>query len=150
MSKTTSDKFQVEFSFLGSVENIRKFSIVGKNIVQSIWPDNPNLAFEVELCLTEALSNAHFHAHNEKCEKRLSYKIIGIGDNIRIHVFDSGNGFSLEHEIQRNEFDLLLDHGRGLKIIRNLVDRLDYSRGKQRNKLTIEKKVSSDVNKNGE
>ena len=150
MSKTTSDKFQVEFSFLGSVENIRKFSIVVKNSVQSIWPDNPNLAFEVELCLTEALSNAHFHAHNEKCNKSLSYKIKGVGDKIRIHVFDSGNGFSLEQEIQKNEFDLLLDHGRGLKIIRNLVDRLDYSRGKQRNKLTIDKKVRSEVNKNGE
>lgn len=150
MNKTQSDRFQVEFSFLGSVENIRKYSIVGKNFIQTIWPDNPNLAFEVELCLTEALSNVHFHAHKQNSEAKLVYKMNGIGNDIRIQVFDSGSGFSLEQQIQRNDDDLLLDHGRGLKIIHNLVDRLDYSKGKQRNKLIIEKKVTSEKNSNGE
>ncbi len=142
MSKTLTDSFRVEFSFLGTVENIRRFSVVGKNIVQSIWPDNPNLAFEVELCLTEALTNVHLHVHHKNSEQKLTYKIEGKGNKICIRVFDSGNGFSLEQVIQRNDHDLLLDHGRGLKIIHNLVDRLDYSRGKQRNQLIIEKKVN--------
>ena len=144
MKGKSKDDFQVECSFQGVVKNIRIFSVLGKNIVQKFWPGDRNLAFDVELFLTEALSNAFIHAHDRNPGEKLGYKIGCKKGKLRISVFDCGKGFSLEHEIQRNNLDPLVHHGRGLRIIQALADHLQYDRGTQRNQLVFEKDVSTE------
>lgn len=133
--------FQLDLAFDGGVESIREFSQMGRKLVEFLWPENEHLAFEVEMCLIEGLSNAFFHAHGGDPHKRLSFQIRYSRSGLTISIFDRGSGFELEKMLSLTDRDPYLDHGRGLKIMAGLMDRIRYLRGKRRNRLILEKKV---------
>ncbi len=145
MSVDYRKKFRINVSFDATVENIRQFSGVGRKIVEGIWPDNEQLAFEVEMCLVEALSNVFFHAHNRDCNRKLCFQMRNLGDVLDIRIYDQGRGFRIEEALHLVDRDPYLDHGRGLKIIFGLMDEIEYVRGKKRNYLLLRKKITEPV-----
>jgi len=90
--------------------------------------DFEDLAFKINLAVTEAIANAIKHGNKEKEELPVKLLIELEKDALKIEVTDCGEGFRLE----KNEFDISKipenqDSGRGLYIIKQLVDEVSYS-----------------------
>ena len=134
--------YKVDFTFTSSIGNIKKFALLGKNIIEFFWPGDKNLAFQVEVCLVEALSNVLFHA-NQNGFDEISFQIRNSSSKLIIRVFDNGEGFSLSDTFLK-KMNLYQTNGRGLQLIKSFTDKMNYIRGETRNELFIEKTISND------
>ena len=94
---------------------------------------------EVTLALTEACANVVHHA-GEHAEYEVQ---VAIDDALcRISVFDDGDGFDPE-QLPDATGRAPLDGGRGLRLMRALVDRLDFRHESDgRHRVTLEKRLS--------
>ena len=137
--------YKVNFTFTPSIGNLKKFAILGKNIIEFFWPTDDDLAFQVEVCLVEALSNVLFHS-NLNGSNKISFQIGNNSHKLTIRVFDYGAGFSLTDFFQRKTNPYQAS-GRGLHVIKSFTDKMKYIRGKTRNELFLEKLI---VNNNSE
>ena len=131
---TVRNEYKIDFSFSPSIRNVRKFAILGRKVIELFWPHDEKLAFEIELCLVEALSNVIFHAQEMHSDAKVCYQLKGNPYKLIIRVFDCGRGFSLSDYFSK-EVNPYQPNGRGLKLIRSFVDDMKYVRGKNRNEL---------------
>jgi serine/threonine-protein kinase RsbW len=80
------------------------------------------------LALVEAVNNAIFHAHGGDGEKWIEIGIRFDGCRIEMEVADSGAGFEMPPD---SDLPLDVTHGRGLFIIRSVMDEVRYRRGRK-------------------
>ena len=83
---------------------------------------------DLEIALREALANAIIHGNDYQHFKRIYLRCYGEPDGcLLIIVRDEGDGF-LPDEVPdpREEGRLQLDHGRGLFLMRALMDHVEY------------------------
>lgn len=73
--------------------------------------------------LIEGIDNAIFHAHKKDYDKLIDIAIEVSGRKVVMGVKDRGNGFDLK-KIPKPKIDQT--HGRGLFIIKSLMDRVEY------------------------
>jgi len=111
--------------------------------LQSFKGDRENLANQLNVVLTEAMVNAIRHANAGDPDKQVDVRIT-IGDNeLLVQVFDQGQGFDL-NSIPDPEFHreaLLETGGRGIYIIRALMDSVTYRRIAGGNVLEMRKRL---------
>lgn len=83
---------------------------------------------EVEIALREALANAVFHGNGGSEEKRVFLRAYGAPKwGLLIAVRDEGPGFEPEEVPDPREGNRLeLTHGRGVFLMRELMDEVDY------------------------
>ncbi|MGB9731025.1 MULTISPECIES: ATP-binding protein [Calditerrivibrio] len=90
--------------------------------------DFEDLAFKINLAVTEAIANAIKHGNKEKEELPVKLLIELEKDVLKIEVTDCGEGFRLEKkEVDISKIPENQDSGRGLYIIKKLVDEVSYS-----------------------
>lgn len=138
----TNEEWKIDFSFFPSITNIRQFALLGRNTVEMIWPQEKKFAFEVEVCLIEALTNVYFHARDQSSHQPIRFQLRKKTDKLIIRVFDRGKGFSLAGFL-RQKLNPYRTKGRGLQLIQGLTDRMVYIRGRTQNELFLEKTLSS-------
>jgi serine/threonine-protein kinase RsbW len=116
---------------------------IGERIAKEL--DNYNgdkeaLAYQLNLVLTEATTNAIKHGNENK-----------LGDNVRISihiqetlltikVYDHGQGFDLE-KTPAPDLDSPKEHGMGIFFIRSVMDSVTYSRQEDGNVLEMTKNL---------
>jgi serine/threonine-protein kinase RsbW len=84
---------------------------------------------EIALALTEALANAVKHGSKNDPSLKVQCQVIVNGSAMTIIVRDSGPGFdprSVANPLE--QAGLTADHGRGLHMIRQLVDEVRFER----------------------
>ena len=102
--------------------------------------DRETLAYHINLVLTEAMANAIKYA-NSKGSHKLVHILINISENdLVIKVFDKGQGFDI-NSIQAPNFEQLEDRGRGIFLIRSLMDSVNYKKVRNGNVLEMSKKL---------
>jgi len=102
--------------------------------------DRDMLAYHINLVLTEAMVNAIKHANAGDPEKMV-HVYINISDlELLIRVFDDGQGFDI-NTIPPPDFNTLEDRGRGIYIIRSLMDSVKYERVNDGNMLEMTKRL---------
>lgn len=74
----------------------------------------------VELCLQEALLNAHLHGNKADGSKEIRIGCLLSANKLELHVEDEGSGFDLERDTRPIQF--YSSRGRGLRLIRHLMD----------------------------
>lgn len=102
--------------------------------------DREALAHHLNVVLTEAMVNAIKHANAADPDKEVEIRI-SISDNeLSIKVYDSGQGFDIT-AVPDPCFDpaKLDDKGRGIYIIRSLMDSVKYRKIKGGNVLEMKK-----------
>ena len=112
----------------------RYLSLIGKISeelaaqLQNYDGDREALANHVNVVLTEALVNAIHHANADNPDEEVEIRIAVTDEGLLLQVFDHGRGFDLEHLSRRpkEKEDPLAEHGRGLYIIRSLMDSVEY------------------------
>jgi serine/threonine-protein kinase RsbW len=95
---------------------------------------------EVALALTEACANVVDHAHDQE-----AYQVdVAIDDRLcRISVLDDGEGFDPDAVADAGGQPTDADRGRGLVLMRALVDRLQFVQDDDgRHRVTFEKRLT--------
>lgn len=114
---------------------------IGEDIAREIdrfTGDRETLAYQLNLVLTEAMTNAIKYGNSADREETV-HILINIAENqLFIKIFDSGQGFDI-NEIPAPDFDLLEDRGRGIFLIKAMMDSVTYVRDTGGNVLELVK-----------
>ena len=102
--------------------------------------DRETLAYHINLVLTEAMVNAIRYANAGDPDK-LVHILINISDSdLVIKVFDKGQGFDI-NAVPSPNFGELEDRGRGIFLIKSLMDSVCYKKTRGGNVLEMSKKL---------
>jgi serine/threonine-protein kinase RsbW len=81
-------------------------------------------ASDIELVISEMLTNVYKHSYKEK-EGEVTVKASIDGDELTISIRDFGEKFS-PTDIREPDPDFLADHGYGLYIASQIMDKIEY------------------------
>jgi serine/threonine-protein kinase RsbW len=86
---------------------------------------------DIEIALREALANAICHGNSGRARQKIFVRCYGgPGAGVLIAVRDQGRGFDPDGVPDPREDDrLFLHHGRGLLLMRELMDRVEFRKG---------------------
>lgn len=115
---------------------------LGENLAFSLKGYQGNrreLAYHLNLVLTESLANAICHANESDPEMEVKVSISATEEKITVRVFDQGPGFDLKAIADRKCKDHYDEGGRGIQIIHKLMDEVSYSQEQEFNVLEMKK-----------
>lgn len=126
----------------------RYLSLVGKigeNMAHELdcfSGDRETLGHHLNLVLTEALVNAIKHANTaDHIHDEVHIRINVSDKELRIRVYDNGLGFDLNLVSSCGCPDPLNEKGRGIFIIRSLMDSVEYKKANGGNVLEMKKSL---------
>ena len=99
------------------------------------------LAYNLNLVLTEAMTNAIEHSTSEDTKKTVRVTIHIEHENLCIRVYDHGQGFDLE-TVPVPDLNHPKEGGLGIFLIRNIMDSVSYRRTQEGNILEMKKKLN--------
>jgi serine/threonine-protein kinase RsbW len=102
--------------------------------------ERETLAQHLNVVLTEAMANAIRHAHEDDPDKTVHIFISLSDEELMIRVYDHGPGFDFDSACA-HEPEKLEEHGRGIYIIKCLMDTVVYRRMPDYNVLEMWKKL---------
>lgn len=102
--------------------------------------DKDALAYQLNLVLTEATTNAIKHSQCIGPKECVRITIHIWEDELNIKVFDHGQGFDID-AIPVPDFDNPKENGMGIYFIKTLMDSVTYTRTEDANVLEIKKKL---------
>ena len=115
---------------------------IGENMARELdsFPgDRETLGHHLNLVLTEALVNAIKHANATDPDKEVQIRINVCDKELVIRVYDDGQGFDLDLVPYNGCPDPLNEKGRGIFIIRSLMDSVEYKKANGGNVLEMKK-----------
>lgn len=116
---------------------------IGEDIAKEIdryLGDRESLAYQLNLVLTEAMTNAIKYGTHESSDDKV-HILINVGEKeLLIKIYDCGQGFDI-NEIPLPDFEKLEDRGRGIFLIRTLMDSVNYTKGSEGNVLEMVKQL---------
>lgn len=136
MSKSV---IQVEVVIPTQTKYLDLIGSIGEHIAQQLEDfsgDREDLAYHLNLVLTEATTNAIKHANYNDLKDTVRITIHIQQNELNIKVYDHGQGFDLE-TVPVPDFDHPKEGGMGLYLIRTLMDSVTYTRQKDCNVLEI-------------
>lgn len=116
---------------IAEVEQASEKLLIGNNISED---DRDCIA----IALTEVVANAIFHGNKRDANKKVWVRIKITSESVKFTVRDQGTGFnpdSLANPLDPQ--NLLKDSGRGIFIIRTLMDKVKYKFSKTGTQVTM-------------
>jgi serine/threonine-protein kinase RsbW len=98
----------------------------------------------IELCVVEAVNNCVEHAYRQEPGHRVEVELVLDGAGLRIDVRDRGRGMDWGAACARADAyaaDAEAEGGRGIFILRSLMDAVDYRRHGGANVLSLYKRL---------
>ena len=94
--------------------------------LKKLGVDEDRLA-DIAVSVTEAVTNAVLHGNKNDLKKKVQIKLKADSSRVEITVEDEGNGFNPE-SIQSpiEEGNVLKEAGRGIFILKSLMDKVDF------------------------
>lgn len=117
---------------------------IGENMAHELddFPgDSDTLGHHLNVVLTEALVNAIKHANTANPDEEVHIRISVSDKELLIRVYDNGQGFDLNLIPSTGCPDPLEEQGRGIYIIRSLMDSVEYKKTNGGNVLEMKKKL---------
>ena len=117
---------------------------IGEDIAHQLKGYSGNrdaLANHINVVLTEAMVNAIKHANADDPDKQVSIRISMSDNDLLIKVFDQGQGFDLNSvpDPVFDDYEQLEGSGRGIYIMRTLMDSVVYHKTADGNVLEMRK-----------
>lgn len=116
---------------------------IGENVAKELdrfAGDREALANSLNVVLTEAMVNTIRHANASDPDKEIHIRIHVSDKELCIRVYDEGQGFQLPATGESGFAPELLDEkGRGIFIIRSLMDSVEYIKANGGNVLVMKK-----------
>jgi len=117
---------------------------IGENMAHELVGFQGNretLGHHINLVLTEALVNAIKHANATDPDKEIQVRIKVCDRELIIRVYDNGKGFDLDLVSGSECPDPFNERGRGIYIIRSLMDSVVYKKANGGNVLEMKKAI---------
>ncbi|MBE7382676.1 MAG: ATP-binding protein [Leptolyngbya sp. SIO1E4] len=111
--------------------NLKFLSIIETWMLESLrlelgaWSDWPKLENRLRLVLTEAYSNVVRHAHHDRPDIPVVFRLELRSDLLCLEVWDQGNGFDLNNYLPPSP-KAQQEGGYGWLILNRLMDKVDY------------------------
>ena len=116
---------------------------IGEDIAKELdryTGDRETLAYHINLVLTEAMVNAIKYGATDL--DKMVHIVINISESeLAIRVYDNGQGFDI-NGIPAPDFETLEDRGRGIFLIRSLMDSVCYKKTADGNILEMVKRLT--------
>ncbi|KAA3619400.1 MAG: ATP-binding protein [Calditrichaeota bacterium] len=92
----------------------------------------------IAIAITEAVNNAIYHGNKLSARKKIHFAIFSKGDTLQFVVRDEGSGFKPDDVPDPLEPDnLLKENGRGIFILKSLMDEVYYDTSENGTTLTL-------------
>ena len=129
---------EIEVCFPASYQFLYLASGLAREVARRIQKQGADKSFssDVELCVSEACTNAIKHGMIEESGAKISLKFSIHPNRLVIRVLDRGKGFSLDG-IEAPELEKLPERGYGLFIIRSKMDHIKYDQRQDENILEM-------------
>jgi serine/threonine-protein kinase RsbW len=127
-----ADNIEVDIRVPNQTRYLSLIGKIGEDIARTLKRfkgDREELAYHINLVLTEAMTNAIRHANDQNPAKDIHISISIIDRTLQIKVYDQGQGFDTA-ALPAPDFQGLEEHGRGVFIIRQIMDTVTYRRHK--------------------
>jgi serine/threonine-protein kinase RsbW len=102
--------------------------------------DREALAYHLNLVLTEAMVNAIEHSSPNDTDNTVRVCIFIEQDDLCVRVYDHGQGFDIDL-VPSPDIDELSERGRGIFLIRTLMDDVSYRKTEAGNVLEMHKRL---------
>jgi serine/threonine-protein kinase RsbW len=102
--------------------------------------DREALAYHLNLVLTEAMVNAIEHSSPNDTDNTVRVCIFIEQDDLCVRVYDQGQGFDIDL-VPSPDIDELSERGRGIFLIRTLMDDVSYRKTEAGNVLEMHKRL---------
>ncbi|MGY6215977.1 ATP-binding protein [Methylolobus aquaticus] len=137
------NRFTLDLRVPGRTEYLSLVGSIAECVAQRLdnyRGDREALAFHLNVVVTEAVGNAIRHGLSEHQQSRVRLCIEVRGDELIIEVHDRGQGFDL-CSLSEACPDDLDEGGRGLFLMRSLMDSVSYRRTRAGNVLEMRKRL---------
>ena len=122
------EKIAVDIKIPNQTKYLSLIGRIGENIAYApirFDGDRDELAFHLNLVLTEAVTNAICHANEDDPSKKLRIVIAFSESRLLLKVFDEGKGFDID-SFAKAEFKETDEQGRGIPLIYRLMSNVRY------------------------
>lgn len=134
---TVDIKIPSQTKYLSFISKIAQAIVSEMSIAEK---SREKLTQTVDTAITEGLVNAITHANKTDPEKEVHIHICASEDDLIIRVYDQGSGFNINSIANECSADPLSEHGRGIFIIRSVMDSVEYEKSNgDGNVLTMKK-----------
>ncbi len=139
---------KIQFVIDSDLANV---SLVGMavNKICSQIPLSDMESYSVELCVVEAVNNSILHAYGNKRGKPVEISFVLHSDRLILEICDEGTPMGQEKLDRRDVFsfdpddiETIPEGGRGLAIIREVMDSVAYRTKDGKNYFTLTKKIN--------
>ncbi|PLX85133.1 MAG: anti-sigma factor [Desulfuromonas sp.] len=137
------DKIEVTIKVPNQTRYLSLIGKIGEDIARTLKRykgDREELAYHINLVLTEAMANAIRHANLDDPEKEVRITIRILDRILNIKVYDQGRGFDIG-TLPGPDIKGLNERGRGVYIIRSLMDQVSYRKYKGGHVLEMKKSL---------
>jgi len=137
----------IELSVTSEIENVSLLGLCVNKLAESCGMDEME-RFHVELCIVEAATNVILHAYEGAPGRRVTLLVTLDAGALRFRLQDDGKPIPEDRRTappdpEETEEALLREGGRGLFLIHQLMDRVDYTTGPSGNELLLEKRIQT-------
>jgi serine/threonine-protein kinase RsbW len=122
------EKIEVDIKVPNQTRYLSLIGKIGEDMARTLRRyrgDREELAYHINLVLTEAMTNAIQHANEGDPDREVHITITIKDRTLSIKVYDQGQGFDV-CSLPSPDFKRLEEHGRGVYIIRSLMDHVTY------------------------
>lgn len=135
----------IDISMPSHTRYLRMVGSIGEKVAQEIdCPDEirETLSSQLAIVLTEGLVNAIKHANSAAKDDEIHVRINASNKDLVVRIYDNGTGFDLD-AVPAPCFNShgMEDKGRGIFIIRSLMDTVKYTRSSLGNVLEMRKNL---------
>lgn len=143
---TMKNELEIQIKVPNHTRYLSLIGKIGENIARELCrlpDDKESFANTLNVVLTEAMANAIKHANAVDPDTFVKIKITISDHDLSVMVYDSGQGFDL-NSIPNPAFEAncLEETGRGIFIIRSLMDTVVYRKANGGNVLEMRKALS--------
>ena len=136
----------IDITVPSHTRHLRMISRIGEKVVQEIdcaEGERETLSNQLAVALTEGLVNAIKHANSAEPNKDIHIRINVSSNVLVVRIYDNGVGFDLE-TVPTPCFTStgIEEKGRGIFILRSLMDTVKYTRSDDGNVLEMRKKIA--------
>lgn len=145
------DEKQIKFTIESNLKNAFLIGLAVNKISSHIGL-NELESYRLELCVVEAVNNAIIHAYDKEAGNKVEVVFNIYPDRLVLDVYDTGKpmqGNLLEQkdisslEFEPGDLDSIPEGGRGIAIMKEIMDSMDYKTEDGKNCLTMTKKIVS-------
>jgi len=142
---------KMKFIIDSDLDNIPLIGI-SINKLCSLIPFSERMALQVELCVVEAVTNCIKHAYKYDSAQKVGVGFTLSPEELVLDIYDTGIPLEMEMldradfkslEVDPEDLENIAEGGRGLPIIKEVMDSVVYESEKGMNCLTMKKKLAS-------